>query len=68
MLQPYQERVIAERDELQERIGRLSEFLDTEIFQDLPPGSQNLMMDQFSVMLRYRGILNQRIALFEESN
>ncbi len=65
-LQPHQQRVVAERDELNDRLAKLAVFLDNE---ETPA---RVGLDEFGrlsiqkhVMAAYLAILNERIANFK---
>lgn len=59
----HQKRVIAERDELDERTAKLGLFVATSPeFPGLPAGERELLNKQLSCMRMYLEILNQRIA------
>lgn len=67
MLQPYQERVVAEKKELDEKIVKLHAFCfgsDTKIFASLDPMERDRLEDQYTAMKKYSDILGQRIAAF----
>lgn len=61
---PYQERVVAEKSELDERLAKLDAFGRTESFASLPSEEQGLLNRQHSVMEEYSRILGERIAVF----
>lgn len=63
---PHQERVIAERDELAERLTKLSVFEHSAAFYALTKVEQNLLVAQAAAMLTYVSILNMRIDTFKE--
>lgn len=64
MLQPDQERVIQERDELDARLGRLREFVKSNAFENLNVHEKLAMTDQSLHMNGYLIALNRRIAMF----
>ena len=64
MLQPHQERVVKERAELDEKIGKLYPFSEGKLFQSLDKAEQDRLTRQYGVMKRYRDILDERIAVF----
>lgn len=64
MLLDHQTRVVEERDELQERINKLTDFMYTKIFAELTAVNQGLLMSQLRIMKPYLSILNERIDLF----
>lgn len=63
-LQPHQQRVVDERTELVEKLGKLDKFIDGDVFDTLPPEDQKLLEVQQSLMTHYAKILDQRIARF----
>lgn len=64
-MQPHQERVIAEKDALDEKIGKLGYFVKSSpIFKTLPVAEQLRLTKQLSVMGEYSIILKDRIAAF----
>jgi crAss001_48 related protein len=67
VMQPYQERVVAEKQELDEKISRLKEFIfgEGKIFRTLDPEERNRLEDQYTVMNQYSEILGRRIAAFQ---
>ena len=63
-MQPHQQRVIDERAELEERIGRLVKFNGGPTFTKLPAAEQERMVRQLSCMTELSAILAERIAAF----
>lgn len=62
---PHEQRVLAEKEELGEKIVKLSQFIGTsEVFQGLDAEDQTLLREQWAAMLDYHDILEQRIARF----
>lgn len=66
-LKPYQERVLAEYDELFERWQKLSAFLDSEKMQDLSEVERSLLHEQYLAMSLYVHFLQKRIDLWVHS-
>jgi hypothetical protein len=64
-LQPHQERVIAERDELRERIIKLTTFINTQAFLDIQYAEQRRLIRQQGLMQELRDVLDERIAAFK---
>jgi uncharacterized protein len=67
-MQPHQERVVAEKKELDEKLGKLKEFCfgsDTKIFASLDPHERDRLERQYDAMKLYSGILGERIANFK---
>ena len=63
-MEPYQCRVVAEREDLQQKVEALAKFLDTKIFYSLPLAEQDRMSRQLIHMNDYRDVLDERIAAF----
>lgn len=60
----WQERVIEERAQLTERIGRLLQFVAGPIFKSLSPQERGLLSRQLTAMRSYEALLSERIALW----
>lgn len=63
-LQPFQLRVINERDELKVKVDSLKKFLDADTFENLDNDNKTLLREQFYFMDKYLSTLNKRISLF----
>lgn len=63
-MEPHQERVINEKSELDDKIGKLVPFLKTRIFAGLPEEEKDRLSRQIGVMQQYSDILNERISAF----
>ena len=63
-MQPHQERVIAEKAELDAKIDKLTAFLKGDVFSTLSEGEQDRMKRQHAHMEAYSGILSERIVNF----
>lgn len=63
-MQPYQERVVTERDDLSDKIDRLAQFLDTAAYALLPESERDRMFRQLRHMNNYREVLDERIEAF----
>ena len=63
-MQPYQERVIQEKQELDEKLSRLKLFLMGSMFQSLPGDEQGRLERQAELMSQYSAVLGERIANF----
>lgn len=61
---PHQERVIAEKKELDERGNKLDQFILSEKFGTLPAAEQERMKRQLEIMGKYSEVLGERIAAF----
>lgn len=61
----YQDRVRKEQEELGIKILKLLDFIkDSNIFKKLEYSDKQLLKDQYDVMVKYNGLLVQRIARF----
>lgn len=63
----YVDRMKIEREELSEKIEKCSEFIGTDSWYSFSVRDANLLREQLSLMRRYFDILNERIALAENS-
>jgi hypothetical protein len=63
-MQPHQERVVAERNELSERIEKLAAFFETDLFSSLPTAEARRLCRQYGHMKSYLDILDERIEAF----
>lgn len=63
-LQPHQQRVVAERIELDDRRAKLWAFMSSETYKSLPMLEQIRLGYQLKVMSQYSDILAERIAAF----
>ena len=65
MIQPHQQRVIDEKTELDDKRGKLRDFIElSPIFPNLPDAERILLVRQESCMAEYTEILTERIAAF----
>lgn len=64
---PYQERVVTERKELNEKLEKLEIFLhqSNKVFSNLPRDEQFRLQKQYGCMREYLKVLDERIAAFE---
>lgn len=62
--QPHQQRVVDEKNELDEKIGKLQAFFDNEIYKNLPNEDRALLIEQVNHMRIYSDILFRRIQRF----
>lgn len=60
----YQQRVLEENQQLEDRIKKLTYYLSTQQFQLLDERDQQLLSDQLDAMLEYQSILIARIVRF----
>ena len=64
MIPPYQQRVIDEKKELDDRIEKLVAFQDTDVFKALDPVDSGLLIMQANAMQTYSDLLSHRILRF----
>ena len=64
MLEPYQQRVVEEKAELDSRISSLTAFMPTETFKGLPEAERRRMGRQWWLMTELSQVLGERIAAF----
>lgn len=67
-LQPFQQRILIEKDELNEKIKKLAAFNATEPFDALPSAEQDRLTRQLDVMMQYRSILTERIMAWKSDS
>lgn len=65
MTTTFHERLIKEKDDLEEKLRALNLFYKTPIFKGLPPYEQSLLYAQDNVMCDYGIILHSRLAVIE---
>ena len=63
-LQPHQQRVVAEKDELDERLGKLLAFFQSPIYAGLSEAERSRLRAQSFFMVGYSSMLGERIAAF----
>jgi hypothetical protein len=61
---PYQERVVAEKEELDKKLSKLIEFLVGDLATTLNPDERTRLERQHDVMQKYSEILDERIKAF----
>lgn len=64
VLPEYQQRVVAEYNELADRVNKLNAFLASNAFQSVDVAEQARLQQQHKVMVELITILNNRIAAF----
>lgn len=67
-MEPYQQRVVDERKELEDRIVKLEKFINDKRFNELSYAHQRLLSKQKLIMCDYSDILDARIQLFNEES
>jgi len=63
-MQEYQQRVLDEKVELDDKLGRLQKFLDSSTFKTVDPAEQERLKNQAAAMKQYSDILADRLAHF----
>lgn len=63
-LQPHQQRVVTEKEELSEKLTKLLAFFQTPIFAGLSEAEQSRLRNQARFMDGYAAVLEERIAAF----
>ena len=63
-LQPHEERVLDELEELGGKLNKLSVFIKGDGLTSLPDNEQDLLRSQYAAMTAYYKILVQRIGAF----
>lgn len=63
-MQAYQQRVVDEKRELDERGDKLDQFILSDRFGTLPAAEQERMKRQLEIMGKYSEVLGERIAAF----
>jgi len=58
---PWKQRVLEEKEQLCDKIGKLAAFIAGEAFRNLPESEQLRMARQLQSMQEYRTILSERI-------
>lgn len=64
MLEPYQERVVEEKQELDSKIKALRVFTKLMLINKTPVDEQDRLLRQLQTMTEYSNILNERIIGF----
>jgi hypothetical protein len=63
-LLPHQVRVVEEVEQLSERVEKLANFFDTDIYASLHVDEQQRLRRQLVYMIEYQVVLGERIAAF----
>lgn len=63
-MEPYQQRVIDEKKDLDHKAAKLAEFISTEAFQHVDKDEKVRLHAQLIAMVAYSEILGERIAVF----
>ncbi|WP_270438320.1 crAss001_48 related protein [Bacteroides bouchesdurhonensis] len=62
-MEPFIQRILDEKAELDERARKLGDFVKSEKFHSLDSEMQSLMVEEYDVMKRYLVILGKRLEL-----
>ena len=63
-MQPFQQRVVDEKRELDEKLQKLMAFFGSDLFNGLSANERELLKEQSEHMESYSVVLRERIALF----
>ena len=63
-MKPFQQRVVSEVRELRGNLDKLNQFVQTEMFNQLPSDEKDRLMKQRGLMDEYAAVLDDRIANF----
>ena len=62
----YRQRVIEEKEALDEKLAALERFFETPGYDALPLADRHLLREQATHMFRYSAVLGARIARFDQ--
>jgi len=68
MNSPHEQRVIDEKNQLDDKKDKLASFFSNDIFFGLSDVEQGLLHCQYQIMKAYSCILAERIKLFNKAN
>lgn len=63
-MEPYQQRVVDEKRELDEKLDKLIEFVKTDAFKLINSEEQGRLKRQLAIMEQYSMVLSERIVHF----
>lgn len=63
-MQPHQQRVVDEKNEISDKTSKLESFLGTALYASLPTPEQTRLSRQFLIMQLYEQVLSERIGAF----
>lgn len=66
MLQPHQQRVIEEKEQLEERLAKLHGFIDGDLYSTLDEAERSRLRQQRYYMSGYLQALRERVDAFTE--
>lgn len=64
-MEAYQQRVVDEKEELDEKLAKLRVFFNSVLFETLSGEERELLVEQEKVMTEYSEILRKRLDLFD---
>lgn len=67
-MEPHQERVVTERNELSEKWGKLICFIETAAFDSLNGAEKDRLRRQAAIMADYIEVLSERIGSFSKAS
>ena len=67
-MKPYQKRVIEEKSYLDDKLDRLTKFIESDAFDELDADDRRLLVKQEDAMTIYSEILEERIDKFIKSD
>lgn len=63
-MEDYQKRVVAEKEALDDKIGRLRTFLESPKIEEVDPEERRRLIEQEGYMSGYSAVLGRRIMAF----
>lgn len=60
-MEPFEQRLINEHAELEDRLNKLDKFIGTPTFDGLEPSEKSLLLAQKACMTGYYGVLTVRL-------
>lgn len=67
-MKDFQERMIKEYDELNQKLTNLHKFIGSDTWMSLKTNEQNLLQQQEAAMGLYLFVLNERISMFSDAD
>lgn len=63
-MEDFVKRMIAEKEELKERIDGINNFIESDKYDDLTDDESDLLYEQLECMIKYLKVLSGRIGLY----
>jgi hypothetical protein len=63
-MQPHQERVVVEKRELDEKLGKLTQFINSDAYKAVDAAEQQRLFRQQTLMIELSAVLGARIEAF----